>query len=208
VCIAIVTNKLDDQRYHRPMSENPPGGTHFGGLPAGHGPSSSTVPPAAPSYPGRWPMLALLLIALLGVGVGVAAWLRPIPGSKLSGATAASTEQHAGEAKMNICHAYTLVTQVVTANTHRTNPAPGDAVGALATGIYGPVSLYVGGDYLSGILDDEPTTPADLSRSIKSLSKTLKQLAMVDLAGQPESVRNSLRDEVNSHVRVIDGLCR
>jgi hypothetical protein len=154
-------------------------------------------------------MLALLLIALLGVGVGVAAWFRPISSSNLSSApTTAATERPASEAKSNICHAYTLVTQVVTANTHRTNPAPGDEVGSLATGIYGPVSLYVGGDYLSGALNDEPATPADLSSSIKSLSKTLKQLAMVDLAGQSDSVRDSLRDEVNSHVRVIDGLCK
>jgi hypothetical protein len=202
------------------MSENPPSGPHYGpgagGFPAGHGPTPPTgrtqwpSPAVAPPRPGRLPTLAVLVIALVGVGAGVSAWFRPIPNNNLSTATptVAYTAQQADDAKSTVCTAYSTVNKVVTANTHRTNPAPGDEVGSLATGIYGPVSLYDGGNYLLRALDDEPATPQDLAKSIKSLSKTLQKLAMVDLAGEPDSVRDALRHDVDSDVAVIEGLCK
>jgi hypothetical protein len=152
----------------------------------------------------------VLVIALVGVGAGVSAWFRPIPNNNLSTAppTVAYTAQQADDAKSTVCTAYSTVNKVVTANTHRTNPAPGDEVGSLATGIYGPVSLYDGGNYLLRTLDDEPATPQDLAKSIKSISKTLQKLAMVDLAGEPDSVRDALRHDVDSDVAAIEGLCK
>ncbi len=182
----MVNTETGDQRYHRPMSEYPPSGPHYGpgasGFPAGHAPTPSTgmtqwpsQQPGPPRY-GRWPALAALVIALVGVVAGVSAWFRPIPSNNLSTAppTLAYTAQQADDAKSTVCDAYSTVNKVVTANTHRTNPAPGDEVGSLATGIYGPVSLYDGGDYLLRMLDDEPATLQDLAKSIKSLSKTFR----------------------------------
>jgi hypothetical protein len=152
----------------------------------------------------------VLLIALLGAGAGVAAWFRPIPNNNLSTAppSPAYTAQQADDAKSNVCDAYATVKKVVTANTHRINPAPSDEVGSLATGIYGPVSLYDGGDYLLKTLGEEPAAPQDLAKTIKSLSKTLQKLGMVDLAGEPDSVRDQLRHDADSYVAAIDGLCK
>jgi hypothetical protein len=202
------------------MSENPPSGPPYGpggsGFQAGRGPTPSTGmtqwPSAAvaPRRPGRLPLLAVLVIALVGAGAGISAWIRPIPGNNLPTAppTVAYTEQQAEDAKSAVCDAYSTVNKVVTANTHRTNPAPGDAVGSLATGIYGPVSLYDGGNYLLRTLDDERATPQNLAESITSLSKTLQKLAMVDLAGEPDSIRDPLRHSVDSDVASIEGLCK
>src|SRR6202044_4170909 len=70
-----------DQRYHRFMSETPPGGHPSAPGPAGFplGPPPSgpwgPVAPMALSRPARWPMFVMFLITLVAVGSAIAAWL-------------------------------------------------------------------------------------------------------------------------------------
>jgi hypothetical protein len=216
----MVNTKIDNQRYHRPMSEKPPSEPRFGsgtsGLPIGYGPVSSgvsaqwsTPPPVTSSKRDRWLTFAVLALALLGLGVGLAALFRPInKDSPASPAAPAYTSQQVDGAKANVCEAYGKVKQVVTGNTHRTNPVAGDPVGALATGIYAPVSLYDSGDYLLRNLSYDKAAPEDLAKSIESFGKKLLELAMVDLAGDPDSARDSLRHQLDADVTTIDGLCK
>jgi hypothetical protein len=148
---------------------------------------------------------------LIAVAAAIAAWLRPLPETKTPSAPPAPTvtEQQISDAKAHVCDAYKIVSKSVEGNTHRTNPVPGDAIGALATGVYEPLAAYTGGDYLLDRLAAEPATPTELANSIKSLGNTLKKIAMVDLAGEPDSVRNPLRDAINADFATIDkGLCK
>lgn len=196
------------------MSEQSPSETPFGsgasGFPTGCGPSPSQWPiptPPAAFRSSRWPTVVVAVIALLSLAVGLAAFFRPMPQSS-SPASPEYTPEQVNSAKTNVCEAYGTVKQVITGNTHRTNPVAGDPVGALATGIYAPVSLYDSGDYLLRSLYDDKAAPEDLAKSIESFGKKLLKLAMVDLAGDPDSARDSLRHELDADVTTIDGLCK
>ena len=170
-------------------------------------------PPARPvgaPKTGQWLPFLTLAIALVGLGVGIGAWLRPIAGEGEPPVPAAPTytEEQIAQAKANVCEAYRLVKQVIVSNTHRSNPVPGDAIGDLATGIYGDVSLYQGGDYLLNHLIGEPALPEMLASSATSAARTMKRLAMIDLAGDPDSVRATVHHEVNEQLLHLDELCR
>lgn len=160
--------------------------------------------------PARWPILAMLVITLIAVAAAVAAWLRPLPEAKTSSAPPALTftEQQVADAKTNVCDAYQIVYKMVSSNTSRTNPMPGDQIGSLATEVYGVLALYEGGDYLLDRLAAEPATTSELAKPVKSLGETLKRFGVIALAGEPESVRNHLRHSVDADSATIDGLCK
>jgi hypothetical protein len=155
-------------------------------------------------------MVAMLVMTLIAIGAAVAAWLRPLPEPKppSSPPPHSFTAKQTDDAKANVCDAYKIVYKSVYGNTHRTNPVPGDEIGGLATGVYAPLANYTGGDYLLDRLAGEPATPRELANPIKSLGNTLKKLAMVDLAGEPDSALDPLRHAAGADFATIDGLCK
>ncbi len=152
----------------------------------------------------------MLVMTLVAVAAAAAAWLRPLPEVKTPSAPAAPTftDQQIADAKVNICDAFKIVYKSVSTNTSRTNPVPGDEIGALATGVYASLSNYTGGDYLMDRLTAEPATPAQLANSIKSLANALKKIAIIDLAGEPDSALVPLRQAINAEAVTIQGLCK
>ncbi|HEU4361124.1 MAG TPA: hypothetical protein VFR27_06390 [Mycobacterium sp.] len=151
-----------------------------------------------------------LAIAVVALAVGVGAWLRPMPGPGLAAVLPEPTytDEQIASAKANVCEAFSLVKQGVITNTHRINPVPGDVIGDLATGVYAPVMIYQGADYLLGDLATEPATPPELANAIKSLGRTMKKLAMIDLAIKPDSVRDPVKQAAEADSAAIDELCR
>jgi hypothetical protein len=160
--------------------------------------------------PARWPVFAMLVITLIAVGAAVAAWLRPLPEAKTPSTPLVPTftDQQVADAKAQVCDAYRLADKAVVINTHRTNPVPGDEIGSLATGVSSDFSLYASGDYLVDTARDEPATPSELAKAIDSFGKTLKEIAMNDLAGEPGAVRDPLRRTVDAESATIKGLCQ
>lgn len=158
----------------------------------------------------RWIALSALGIALVGLGVGIGAWLRPMPQASSPASTAepSFTEEQIAQAKAHVCDAYGLVKDAVVLNTHRTNPVPDDEIGALATGLYGPVAIYQGGDYLLDRLEAEPATPVDLANGVRSLGSAMKKLAMTDLTAEPDFVRDPLRQNAEAGSTTLDKLCQ
>lgn len=192
------------------MPDTPPSGPFPGSSPPGSPaavPSWPPVPPKPVARSGRWPAFLALAIALVGLGVGIGAWLRPVPKVSQSSAPVYSEEQIA-TAKAEVCEAYRVVDRAVVVNTHRANPVPGDEIGALATGAHGIAALYDGGDYLLDRLMTEPATPGELANLVKSLGTTLKKFGIVVLAGAPESERDELRQAVDTDSTTIESLCK
>lgn len=208
-----VTSDFFNQRYHRVMSDTPTGGPIQGASPAGSTAAPSPWPSRSPAPLPRnsgWLPFATLAIALVGLGVGIGAWLRPVPHTAPASLAPEPTytDEQIATAKANICEAYRIVDSAVVINTHRTNPLPGDEVGALATGAHGVLALYASGDYLLDQLALEPATPDIIRRPIESLGNTLKKFGIIVLAGEPEPVRDPLRQAVDSDSKAIDGACK
>lgn len=208
-----MTTDFCDQRYHRPMPDTPRNGP----APEPSQPGPSAAPIAAPPWPpppltavpktNRWLPFATLAIALVGLAVGIGAWLRPLPAGSPAAPEPTYTDEQIAAAKANVCEAFGLVKEGVVINTHRTNPVPDDAIGALATGVYGDVVLYQGGDYLLDHLAKEPATSGKLANLIRSLGSTMKKLAMIDLAGEPDLVRDPVYRAVNDGITTADEMC-
>jgi hypothetical protein len=160
--------------------------------------------------PAQWPTFAALVIALIALGVGAVGWFRPVPHTNQPPARTAPpfTDNQIADAKAQVCNAYSTVHTAVVVNTHRPNPIPGDAIGALAAAANGRLALYAGGDYLLDRLAAEPATPADLADAIRSLANKSKELAIVFLADEPDSAQDPLRRALDYDVETIDRLCK
>jgi hypothetical protein len=158
----------------------------------------------------RWPSFVAGVIAFIGVIVGVVGWFRPVPQNSPPPHPPVPifTDKQIADAKAQVCAAYNIVHDAVTINTHRANPVPGDAIGALAAAANGRLALYAGGDYLLDRLANEPATPTDLADAVRSLANKSKELGIVFLADKPESVQDPLRRTLDSDVATIDRLCK
>src|SRR5689334_18534701 len=70
------------------------------------GPPPSAAPPIAPGRPARWPLLATLAIALIGVAVGIVGWFRPVPHNNQPPPKPAYTDQQVATAQAKLCGAF------------------------------------------------------------------------------------------------------
>lgn len=173
---------------------------------------SMPPPPMVSARSSRLPTvaaLASLVVALVAVGVAVAAWLRPIPENNAVAPPVEPTytEQQIADAKANVCEAYSTVHQAVLINTHRSNPVPDDEIRALAAAANARLALYAGGDYLLDRLATNPATPDDLAMAIGSLANESKEIGIAFLADEPDSVQDRLRRTLDADVATIDRLC-
>jgi hypothetical protein len=161
-----------------------PGLTGFPPTPTGS-PSWPPAPPIALPRPSRWPTLGVFVVALIGVAVGVAAWLRPIPHTNPPTAPPAHayTEQQITEAKSDACAAVDTAHKGVvlqsgagTQDQVSSDPALAEAQAANAR-----LSIIGGGWYLRDHLD--PATPEPLAGAIRHLAGIMLDMGANYLAG-------------------------
>jgi hypothetical protein len=160
--------------------------------------------------PSRWPTLAALMIALIGVAAGIIGWFRPVPHNDHQPTPTAPTytDQQIADAKASICSAYNLAKNEVAVNTHRPNPVEGDKSGLLAAVAMARLALYSGGDYLLYQLAAEPATTADLADAVRSLANSYEEFAIRALNDEPDSALDALRHDIDADIAKIDGLCK
>jgi hypothetical protein len=152
----------------------------------------------------------VLVVAIIGIGVGLVGWFRPMPhtNAPLAPPQPIYTEQQIADAKSHVCDAYSVAKNEVASNTSRPNPIEGDEIGAIAVGTNGRLALYVGGDYLLDQLAAEPATPVDLVNHVRSLANSYKKIAINALNNEPNSALDPLRHAIDSDIMRIDGLCK
>lgn len=210
---AKVNTGFRDRRYDQRMPDTPPSG------PPPAAPSSGPTPAAGPielpprSRPSRLPTvtsLASLMLALVAVGIAVAAWLRPVPVQRPAAAAAAPvyTAEEVAQAKTNVCEAFALVKSAVVKNNDRPNPSPGEPTGALAAIANGRLALYAGGDYLLERVNAAPAAPTQITTQLRSLAHELKDFGMAFLAEVPDSELTPFRHSVDATFSILDRLCR
>lgn len=192
---ATVNTDIGDQRYHRPMSENPPSGPSNAhgpsGFPAAPGPTGFPTAPAgsppwppAPPRPSRWPTFAALTMALIATGLAVVGWFRPPQPAPPPRAVAPTyTEQQISDAKTRACSAFEVVQKGVTLQTNEEPSA--DPAMRKAQAADGQLSVVAGGWYLRDHV--EPATPPPVATAVQHLANLLLDLGANYIAGEHDS---------------------
>jgi hypothetical protein len=162
-------------------------------------------PDKSQAYPSwwkssRWQALAALAIAVIAVALAIAAWFRPTH----EGATGIYPQP--GDAKTNLCSAYTVVRQGVVTNTHLA-PAENDPAAHLAVAANARLALVGGGAYLRDRLAANAGSPADLAQAVNSMANTIEQLGVNYLAGAGDPVQAPLRKDLNAEITQLNKLC-
>jgi hypothetical protein len=167
------------------------------------------APPVGLRKPTRWPILIAptsLAVALVAIGIAIAAWLRPIPA--IPGNRSASmpeapafTEQQIAAAKSAICGAYNTVHRAVGVNTSRNEGD--DRTTTLAVLANARLAIYAGGGYLFTKLAEEPATPPGLASAIRMLANAYQDVAIGYMADmQKTDLDASLRAADNATITI------
>jgi hypothetical protein len=176
-------------------------------------PSTPTPPPPwpaarpTPKRPWRWLAFASLAIALLALGVAIGAWTRPLPENKPSSAPPAPsfTNQQVAQAKSSVCAAYRKVRQAMAATGARGGGNDPTAILAVATS--SRQALDASSAYLLNKLAEEPTTPSDLARAVRSLADVYQELTVDYLGDASDSEVEPLR-RAEQPTSTIESLCK
>lgn len=153
--------------------------------------------------------LASLGVALVAVGIAVAAWLRPVPESHPAQVSEPTyTDQQIADARAHVCEAYSLVDHAVVTNTHRSSPTPGDETSSLATAANARLALYAGGDYLLSRLESAPAAPTDLASPVRSLAYLYKEFGIRALNNEPNADLDQLRLGIDANSATIERQCK
>jgi hypothetical protein len=121
-----------------------------------------------------------LVVALIGVGLGAWALLRPAPTQTVFTGTASNDPKGA------ICDAFNVVRNGVKINTNLQPPGgPEDITGSMAAAANARVALYDGGQYLLARL--QPNTPQDLADAVRKFANNLMDIGARSTNGVPNS---------------------
>jgi hypothetical protein len=171
-----------------PAASTPGPGQHSGPPPsAGSAPSVHT-PPVSPmtfGRPARWPAFTALLIALIALAVGIAAWFRPAPHNDQPPPKPAYTDQQAADAKAKVCAAFGKLERAV--DIANAAPRGNDATSQLTESINVRQVFDVGSRYLFRTLAEEPATPADLAAAVRKEASSLQEGVIGYLEGLPNT---------------------
>jgi len=150
---------------------------------AQYDPTPKAPPPLAQPAPAQGPGFARLLpvlgvvLGLLGLGMGAAAWFRAAP-ADVAGQPA-YTEQQVSEAKEAVCSAYARgVQSFQIAGTKKVD----NHSEALAIAVNTRLAEVAVGNYLINTLNAHPAAPYELRELIKKLAKSYQEIALKQLA--------------------------
>lgn len=167
-------------------------------------PWAENSPTTAVPFPPAWKSargvaIAALVIALIALGVGIAAWFRAAPGQSFS-------DDQKNQAKTTVCAAYNRVRtgQHIQTTLH---PAANDALGWLGAQVNARLSLLGGGAYLQDVVAAQPAAPADIAQAVNSMADTSEQLGAAYLANAKDTDVKPLLDDLNSKMSQLNTLC-
>jgi hypothetical protein len=191
LCVRVNT-RIGDERYHRCMSDLPPGafpptpGQPWGPPPpASSTPSAQTpfAPPMAFRRPARWPTFTALAIALIALAVGLVGWFRPAPHNDQMSASPKPTytDKQVANAKANLCTAFEKVEHALHLADARSVSDDPTALLAVAEGAW--QAFDAGSRYLSTKLAEEPAAPPELGTAVQKQANAFQEVLINYLDG-------------------------
>ena len=150
----------------------------------------------------RWMAPAALLLAVIAVGLAVAALMRPTTEPPV---TAAAGGMSADDAQAQVCAAFDTVRKAVSVQTN-TDLGP-DPVARAAVAGNARLATVGGGSYLLSRLD--PATPTELADAVRSFARVLQDVGMSQLVGTPNTdpALTTLMGEAQAASPKIAGIC-
>ena len=174
---------------------------------APYGPTPTTPPPwppqAAPARRGASHLLAILglVLGLLGLGIGTAAWFRAAP---KPAATPTYSEQQVAEAKKAVCDVYAKgMRSIRTAGSKQVDPADW-----LPVAVNTRLAEVAIANYLTNALDANTAAPSELRDSISKLAQAYQNMSLTQLAdGVPLDFKSDVT-VADAEVSKIDQICQ
>ncbi|CAJ1509439.1 hypothetical protein [[Mycobacterium] holstebronense] len=167
------------------------------------------TPAPAPAQSSTGPLLIAAAIGLVAGLIGGAAVSALWPsGSSSSGGSGKFSSEQVNDAKKDVCGAVVLARQAVANNMHMKNPDPENPVAQLAVAANARLSLTAGAAYLRGRLEADPATPQDIVDSTQKMAGALERLNLSYLVGQPNTEREQLGHDLDSHITTLGKLCQ
>lgn len=155
--------------------------------------------------PPRWPAFTALLIALVALAVGIAAWFRPTPRNDQPPPKPVYTQQQVADAKAKVCAAVGKFNSAVAVN----NALPRGSDPIVAA-VNSRQIFDVFNRHLLATLAEEPATSADLATAVRELANTLEE-AVIEyedgLSNSDPEMRPTL-DASSAAANTIQQLCK
>lgn len=159
-------------------------------------------PPPAPS-PGPSRLLPILsvVLGLLGLATGTAAWFRAAPSHS---AAPAYTEQQVADAKKAVCEAYAKgMRSIRTVGTVKVDPT-----NWFPTAINTRLAGFASATYMIDALGSNPAAPNGLQDMVRQVASAYRDIALSQLAdGTPQDYQSD-NDTVQELVPKIDLTCQ
>lgn len=214
---ARVNTRIGDERYHRCMSDSPTGAfPPAPGQPWGPPPPAAATapdrtlpaPPMAFRRPARWPTFTAMVIALIGVAVGLVGWFRPAAHNDQTSTPPRPTytDQQIADAKAHMCTAFGKVDHalgVADARKGGSDPTAGLAVATSTRQVF-----EVGSRYLLTKLGEDPATPPDLTDAFRRLANSYQEAVVGYLADASDSELRPSLNNADEATLTIRRLCK
>ncbi|CAJ1504017.1 hypothetical protein MU0083_003329 [[Mycobacterium] kokjensenii] len=165
-------------------------------------------PPPAPAPSSRGPLLIAAVVGLVAGLIGGAAVAGLWHPSSGGASSAKFSGQQVEDAKKDVCSAVVMARQAVANNMHMKNPDPENPVAQLAVAANARLSLTAGAAYLRGRVEAEPAAPEEVTDAAQKMAGALERLNLSYLVGQPNSEREQLGRDLDSHISTLGKLCQ
>lgn len=171
--------------------------TRYSNAPEPHQPWPPRSHPQRPSASRVLPIIGVVL-GLLGLAMGVAAWFRAAP----LGSAYSSTQMT--EAKTTVCAAYSKALHSLRiAGNRKVDPAD-----ALPVAVNTRLAAVAVGNYLINTVAVNVAAPIDLQNSIRQLAQAYQDIALAQLADSSTADYEATAVAADKLILEIDGQCR
>lgn len=160
-------------------------------------------PPSAPS-PGPSRLLPILgvVLGLLGLATGTAAWFRAAPSHS---AAPAYSEQQVADAKKAVCEAYAKGVRSMRVVTGRVVDNPSEALPVAVNSRLAEVAVA---NYFINTAAANPAAPSEIKSMMSQLAKAYEEVALIQLADGTPTDYQAQKQFVNDSVQTLDEICR
>ena len=176
---------------------------------AQYDPTPKAPPPWAQSAPAQGPGIARLLpvlgvvLGLLGLGMGAAAWFRATPA--ITAEAPAFSDQQVVDASAALCGAYTNGVRSMRVVAARIIDNPADTLPVAVNSRLAEVAV---GNYFINALAANPAASPELQEPLLQLARAYQDVALIQLANGTPSDYKSEKAIVNEAVARLDRLCQ
>ena len=162
--------------------------------------SKKPVPFPRSSDASRWLTYAALALAVIAVALAALAYFLPAHKS-------ASVAQQGGDAKANVCSAFTNARKAVVINTHMQSPNINDPIAELSVATNARLALIGSGSYLHERIAANSAAPADLATAATSMANTIEQLGINYLTDAAPDAQAPIRKDLDAEITQLAKLC-